>query len=630
LYDVNDKKAVNKVRKSLKRMAKDDKNTEYLAQIYYELGKLELSQSNFAAAIFAFKKSNENAQTNITQKAKSCLELAQLFFETKEYKLAKAYYDTTVSIYDKKSSKYGAIMATKVALNELINNINVYEREDSLQQLSKLSKTELDKKVSNWIESDKKRKMLEAKEAKRKKQIESSLEANKFENGAPNVPVAFDNSAGGANWYFYNTNLINSGIVDFFSGRKWGNRINEDFWRLSNKEKANLVGSTDAGTDSSEQENKNKPIKTDDKIEAAQIDNKPVENKTVSVFGDSLKDLWVKDVPFTEEALETSNLSMMEALHNLGILYYSKIKNFKEAITYFNLLESKFPASEYEPEAWYYLYKSHSEIKENDNASKYKSDLIAKYPTDKFTLLLEGKSSKTSSTDQNKELVILYDHTFDAYKNGNYLEVKSLKEEADKKFPGNTFRPKFELLYALALAKTDSLSVFKQALNNIIKEFPKTDVSDQATSILAVLDKSEIKQKIVGTDTNMVTFDMEPESAHYYIMAIKSNKANFTEYTDKIFTYNEAYAMNDNLKVNVLMSNDGFQYLLVREFPNLKKAESYYKGVLANKVIESKLKVTEPYFDFVISTSNYKKIMRDKQIEAYSKYYKKILLTQSQ
>ena len=70
-------------------------------------------------------------------------------------------------------------------------------------------------------------------------------------------------------------------------------------------------------------------------------------------------------------------MNMMEALHNLGNIYFNKINNFKEAINYYNILQRKFPKKEYEPEAWYYLHKSHIEFNETNNAQKYKDDLLS-------------------------------------------------------------------------------------------------------------------------------------------------------------------------------------------------------------------------------------------------------------
>jgi tetratricopeptide (TPR) repeat protein len=622
LYDVNDKKSVNKVRRNLKKMSNDDKNEDFLSQIYYELGKLELSQKNYQPAIIAFKKSNEKIGTKLTQKPKTTYELAKLYFELKDYKNARAFYDTTALLIDKKDKQYNSIIATKMVLSELINNLEVYETEDSLQTLAKLSKDELNRKVIGWINAENKRKEIEAKELQKRRIIEASLNANKNNNpgNINNAPQAFDNTGNGNQWYFYNTALASAGYMDFTNTRKWGNRINEDFWRIASKEKEKKQSSEADSTDETDK-NKNPNVVVGDLSKDNNDGAKEIQN---IILGDPNKDAWLKNIPNTTEALEASNLNMMEALHNLGNIYFNKINNFKEAINYYNILQRKFPKKEYEPEAWYYLHKSHIEFNETNNAQKYKDDLLSIYPNNSFTLLLLGKVTNTASNDENKELVKLYDKTFEAYKNNNFEEVKLLKAEADKKYSGNNLRPKFEFLLALSVGKTGKVDEFKQALTFITKEFPKTDVSEEAKQMLLILNKTEKKIELVKLDSALVDFELEPNEKHYYIFAIKNVKANFTDYVEKTYAYNEAFAANDNLRINALMSNEGYQYLLVREFANQKKAEEYYKGIIANNVITNKLKVTEPYIDFIISINNYKNIMKDKQMEKYFNFYKKI------
>jgi outer membrane protein assembly factor BamD (BamD/ComL family) len=627
LYDINDKKSVNKVRRSLKKMTNDDKNIDYLSKIYFELGKLELSQKNNFAAIEAFKMSSEKANTLPTQKPKTCYELAKIYFDIKDYKKARAYYDTTANLFDKNDKLYSTILLTKNVLGDLINNLAVYETEDSLQELSKLSKAELTKKVNGWIAANNLKKELAIKEAKRVKQIETSITLNQKPEGNVNTaPQAFETSANALNWYFYNNKLLAIGLLDFQNIKKWGTRKNEDFWRLSNKEKANKQNevSNDSNEENGYKLKDNIISNKNDLDEKKVIKDSTYENKTNIIFGDKEKDSWVKNVPFNSSDFENSDLNMLEALHNLCAIYYSKIKNYKEAIKYLNILENKFPRNEYEPEAWYNLNKSHEELNEKKNASKYKDDLINIYPENPYTLLLLGKPLNTTATDQNKDLVKLYDNTFNAYKLGNFEGVKTLKLEADKKYPGNSFRPKFELINALSIGKTEKLENYISALNSVAKEFPKTDVAVQAQDILNILNKIQPKIELTGKDTNLAVFNMESETPHYYIMAIKNDKANFTEYVEKIYAYNESYASLDNLKVNALMSNEGFQYLIIREFSNQQKAADYYKGIIANNVIKGKLNVKENYLDFIISGNNYKAIMKDKQMEKYYLYYKKL------
>jgi len=629
IYDPKDKKSANKVRKSLKAMTRDDKNIDYLDQIYYELGRLELSQKNFPPAVTDFKTSVAKSTKNPVQKSKSYLELAKLYFETKDYKNAKAYYDSTAQTIDKSDKNYDNIKATKTVLSDLINNLLAYETEDSLQKLSLLSRDELERKIDLWMAYDKKQKELAAKDAKKRKSIEASLAANQDLGGGTNINNFLPD--GNTSWYFYNPTLVASGAADFFSARKWGQRANEDYWRIAAKEKPRNTNDTITSITDKPAAGRTDSLANNSKTDgdSAEPDGKEVkaEEKSEKVTGMPEKDAWVRNVPFSAAAKRQSNLRMMEALHNMGLIYYTKLKNPVEGAKYFEELEKRFPSNEYEPEVYYQLHKIYIDLKDNYKAEYYKNELIKNYPENPYALLVQGKAAKTVENDANKKLVTFYENAYLQYTLGNYAEVKRLKAEADKTFPGNSLRPKFEYLNALALGQTDSVGVFKNALRSIVKEFSGSDVAERADETLKILDKEEQRVAVFGGDStlNDLRVELDPGVPHCYVFALKNDKSDFNNFVEKITVYNDQYAQFDNLRANAIMSNEGYQVLLVRQFPNYAKAIEYYRGIKANNVPEKRFEVKDPYVDFVISMSNLTTILKDKKIAKYQALFLKQL-----
>lgn len=626
LIDPNDKSAVNKVRKNLRKMANDDKNIEYLDQIYFELGKLELSQKNYAFAEINFKTSVSKSTRNNAQKTKSYHELAKMYFEQKNYKKAQAYYDSTAQQIDKKDKQYLLIKNTKTVLTELINNLIVFEKEDSLQRLSMLSKDALERKIDEWIANEKKEKEAAAKALKKRKSAEASQKQNAQAGGAQTdvSNFGFDNSTA---WYFYNVGLVSSGAADFFNAKKWGSRTNEDFWRIAAKEKPKHTEETKSNLDSSNEIKK-------DEIELSRNDKKQMkESVEVSnkLTGNNEKDRWIRDVPMDKISKQQSNEKMLESMHNLGLIYFTKLYNYTECIKYFEELENRFPKNEYEPEVFYYLHKSFFELKNVKKADFYKNELITKYAEHKFSLIIQGKVAKTAESDANKEMMAFYEKTYAEFAAGNFAKAKQMKIDADKKFPGNNLRPKFEYMFALAVGKTDSVAAFKQALTFVTTEFKETDVAKEAQDILTILNKSIKREEIISSDTALrfLNIEMETEAVHYYIFAMKSEKSDFSNFVEKITTYNEDYASLENLRANAMMSAEGYQILTVRDFSNYKKALNYYKGVKANDVANKRFVVKENYIDFVISINNFKKIMKEKNIENFHTFFVKQLEKES-
>ncbi|MBC7382048.1 MAG: tetratricopeptide repeat protein [Bacteroidia bacterium] len=615
IYEINDKRSVARVRKSLKKMADDDKNIDYRDQIYFELGKLELLQKNYPQAVKNFQSSVALSTKNRNQKALSYYELAKLYFYQKDFKPAQAYYDTTVQTLDPKDKNFESINQTKIVLSELINNLLVYETEDSLQKLSNLSKNALERKIDSWITEEAKKNAIDAKLAKKKAKEVANIKNNENQNFVPSPNLGLP-GAGSTAWYFYNSTLMTNGVSEFSNVKKWGQRPNEDYWRIAAKEKPKEI--------ISEVANSSETDTTSKQPDAAKNELVP-EQSTVTLTGNPQKDKWIKNVPFTKAQKQNSNSKMLESLHNLGLIYYNRLKNYTESIKYFEMMEKKYPVNEYEPDAYYYEYKSYTDLKQTEKATSYKSQLIKEYPAHPYSLLLQNITIKSAENDNNKALVSMYESMYDAYKNNNCLQAMLIKSDLDKTFPGNNFRPKYELLNAFCIGKTQNKDAFKKALIEVSNNFKGTDVAKTANDYLAVFAQQEKKESIIGKDStlNELNFDIETETSFYYVFAIKNDKADFTEYVSKISTYNESFASENHLKVNANLSNEGYQVLLIREFANFKIAQDYLNGLKANDFVTKQLKVTDPYLEFVISKTNYLTVLKEKKIEKFELFYKK-------
>jgi len=611
LYDLSNKKNLAMVRRNLKRMANDDKNLDYLDQIYYELGRLEIAAKNEANAIKYLRLSSEKSTKNKAQKAKSLKELALLYFARKDYKNAQAYYDSTFMNLDPKDKDYAVMKATKLVLSDLITNLTVFEKEDSLQALSKLSKEALEKKVDNWIAAAKIKAELEAKERKKQEQIAASQQNNQSltngPGGAPQLP-----GAGSGAWYFYNTTLMAQGSAEFFSARKWGKRENTDYWRIAAKEKP--------APNPDEQEVEKQPKDSSNQAKAPKEIKEEAAPKTL---GDANKDAWLKDVPFTKEKLKVSNNRILEALNNLGEIYHEKLNNEEEAIRYLLELQKRFPLNEYEPKAYYFLHKAYQNLKNTKKSDEFRDLLFKEYPEHPYTLILQKRVPVNTENESNKALLNEYEKLLSAYKNGNYQEVIEGKSVLDKKYPGNTLKPKYEFLYTLSLGKAGKTQEFTAGLTTLVSAYQGTEYAEQASAMLKAMDKDKQKKEILGKDSALkdIDFDLETETPFYYVFALKNDKADMAEIQRAFSDHNEAYAENQNLRVNAMMSNEGYQLILIREFKNLSEANYYLETLKAIQFAKEKLKLKEGVMETVISVKNFRNALKDKKLEAYHAFY---------
>jgi len=133
-----DSSVLNEIDKSivhLLRMAKRDKFETYRDIIYYSAGELALVKPDTAAAEFFIKKSLSYNGSDISFRNKSFLKLADINFTRKNYKAAFAYYDS-LQTNDSTLSDLAKIQERKNALSKIVSQINIIEREDSLQRLA--------------------------------------------------------------------------------------------------------------------------------------------------------------------------------------------------------------------------------------------------------------------------------------------------------------------------------------------------------------------------------------------------------------------------------------------------------------------------------------------------------------
>jgi hypothetical protein len=264
-------------------------------------------------------------------------------------------------------------------------------------------------------------------------------------------------------------------------------------------------------------------------------------------------------------------------------------------------------------------------LKQTNNANQTKNDLITKYPESNYALILQNKAIQTNESNTNKEVVQAYEALYALFKEEKYTELKQRKLEADKKFGGNSMQAKFDLLYALAVGKTDSIKVFKEELEGLVKTYPKTDVAQRAQEILDYMKRAPESNQ--NKNEAAEEFVLRAEGKYYYVFATKAEKFDMNELLQKLMSYNEEYHQFDALRVNTLVSSEDYQLLYVRDFEQIEKAMEYYTGLGLVKYYEAYVPANVKYVHFVISAEQFKRMLKEKKIEAYNTFFSKQLPT---
>ncbi|PLX12192.1 MAG: hypothetical protein C0598_06455 [Marinilabiliales bacterium] len=591
-----DSKGINKI---LNKMLKEPRNKEFRDQIYYALADVAKKDGNDTLAIRHLRNSVKYSEKNQVQKTKSSLEVADMFFERNDYNYAQAYYDTAVSSLTNDYPNYEEISQKAGVLTELVTQAKTIKIQDSLQYLVSLDTTELyaiiDKKIEDY-------KLAQEKEEELSEGGTQFVDMN--DRGRSN------NSLGNGEWYFYNTAAISSGFSEFT--RKWGNRKLEDNWRLSNKQ---LI------------------MQDIDNI----VTNDSVSDSTSVATNPIDRSYYLAGLPNTPEKIEASNEQLIEAYNKLGFIYLMKLSDTIKAQETYLEFQKRFPENQYRLESWYGLYKIYNSENNKEETEYYKNLIVGNYPESTYAKVILNPDYFLQLEEEKQKASELYMRTYSAFNSEKYYRVISYANKGIELYPEDTsLRPKFMYLRALSLGKVDTPDTLYASLDSLLVSYPESSVVPRAKALLRKLQleygmgvSEEIqKQKeelADGKSKEKSIYSFDANNLHFIMFVVNNENVEVNPLKIRISDFNGKYFSLMRLKVKSLLLNKTQTIITVGNFKNVDEAMNFYNAINNDEYVLSGVK-EEDFSVYPISTSNYPLFYRDKNLDAYKKFFEKYYL----
>ncbi|HQP04268.1 MAG TPA: tetratricopeptide repeat protein [Bacteroidales bacterium] len=600
------------VRKKLRRMLKDDKNIEYLDQIYYAIAEIDYRDKKTDDAIKNYKLSSEKSMANNYQKALSCEKLGKIFYGRKDYINAQAYYDTCLANLPLDYKSYKEIQDLSNNLNDLVIELNTITLEDSLQKVAKMSEKDrnklIDDIIADLIEEENRQRELE-----QEQQMNSMLFDQRRDGYQNNV-----SAPSGGKWYFYNPSQLSFGRNEFV--KKWGNRKNEDHWRRKNKSVVSFDNET-ASTDSL----------TSDTLNTRKVsDNKK-------------REYYLQDLPLTDSLIASSNSRIMDAFYNAGRIYKEQFEDFDQSIFCFNELNRRFPNNIYLLTSYYNLYLLHK-IKGNASEMEtYRNLIITKFPTSHYANLLQNPNYVNELKAKRESDIALYMNTYDAYVQGKCQLVNT---NTNKYFSGKTekdLEARFRFISALCVGKTMDEMSFKKALVDFIGDYPNDELARTAQDILSYFGSANIEElrkelaarpAVVNDDANLIfntttsdsliaaeaVFKNNESVPHYYIILANADQIDINRLSFEVRNFNIFTFSLKNFTVMNMLFDDKYQMVIVKTFDNKRQSLNYMKIIKNNPDVFGRIESND-YKQFTISEENYQALKKVKNINLYLDFF---------
>ena len=620
----------------LKRMAKSDKNKDYLDKVYYALGNIYMGVNDTTHCIYAWEKGVKDGTKNGPDKAMLLLKLSNLYWEMEKYIDAARTYKACVGILDKEHEDYKETERRNKILTELEPHLSAVKLQDSLQALAKLPEAEYLAAIDRVIEQLKK----EEKEAE-KKAAQNGTNTNGQRTGGANnqhpqtnKPIAAATNTGMNNqqqgpWYFYNPSTVKRGLEEF--QRRWGQRKNEDLWRISNKASyAAATGNDDMGFSEEkggDDESLYGSVESDSTLSADQAKKDSLANDPHH------REYYLKQIPFTEEQMEASNAILSDGLYNAGILEQEKLENWLLAEKTMQRVLSDFPERDGIDNIYYHLFLLYGRLGDSEKADYYKALLLEQFADTKLAALLSNPNYEMIARDGKHVEDSVYAASYAAYQAEEYKEVEKNYQFSTENFPEGQNRARMMFIRAMSQLYGGERDSFLVTLKEVVQKYPKDEVAEIANAIVKGLadgrllmddryDASSIwgrrNRQASGDSTEVVPELKDDRYGNFvFVLAYPTNSLDENQLLFEIARYNFTSYMVRNFDIEI-QEKQGITMMCVKGFLSYDEVHSYAQTLYADKHMNTRL---EGIRTLLISEDNLKMIGNEFSFDDYKAFY---------
>ena len=629
----------------LLKMAKRDKYFDYRDVIYYTIAQMELERNNFDQAQINLKKSTENNTNNLSLKNKAFLQMAEMAFNQKKYKQARNLYDS-LDMNDPGLKNGREITERKQVLTRLIAQMDIAERQDSLQKIAAMPEEERKDFVKKLVRQLRKEKGLKEESASSPSVL---VPIGQQKNDQPDL---FTNSAKG-DWYFYNAALKTKGASEFKA--KWGNRPNVDNWRRS-------------AAINSQQPNRS--------IVSNQPDNLPKPD-TKTAPGEISFDALYENLPLTEKQMKLSNDSLSEALYMLGKSFANDLEDCASAISVNEEIVNRFPAFNKMDEVLFTLYYCYKKSGEASKAEQVKKQMEQKFAGNRLTTIVT--TGKDPGSRLNPEATKAYEDIYDLFIEGNFTKAVADKAVADSIYGSNYWTPQLMYIESVYYIKQRDDAKATEILNAIISQQPNTPMAAKAATMIDVLSRRQriedelnnlhvqrTEEKSIPVDTTtkidtvaftplpqkekpkeavkavdekpvvktadtvankpiITAYTFKPDDKYYAVVILTKVDMVWVNETKNAFSiYNRGKYYNKQFEYTVTPINTEYKVLLIGNFDNAQAAAEYVQSVkpVSTSQIVPWL-AADKYSFTIISAANLEILKTQQDIGLYKQFIEK-------
>lgn len=560
-------------------LEEDRENRPFLDKIYYRIAEFHKENERDSMAVVYY---NKSLRTNLGDKelqARDYVTLGNMNFDKAQYKIAGAYYDSTMTNMKLNSKPYRVIKRKRENLEDVIFYEDIAQSNDSILRLVDFSEDERLAYFTTYTEKLK----VEAEEEKERAEAEERRSANtgqkqalnnvgsKMQRSDPTGKVVPKSGGQKSEFYFYNQTTVSYGKNEFI--KIWGNRELKDNWRLSDTQIRN--------------------IKASDSLDVAESSGE--DERFDPAF-------YIAKIPSDETVIDSIAKERNYAYYQLGVIYKEKFKEYKLAQGRLETLLQNNPEDRLILPSKYNLYKIYTELGLSNKADSMKNEIVSNYPESRYAQILLNPNSELAQDENSPEAI--YEGLYTKFGEQQYQDVVTKADEFISRFEGDPLVPKFEILKASANGRLKGFEAYKQGVNFIALTYPNSEEGKKAKEILENVIPILAKKEFVKND----------DAKHFNVLYPFTNeeKDQIEEFVKALNTSVSKIKYFD-LSTSVDFYDPNTTFVVVHGLKSYQGAAGFAEILKDSE--DNKTEIDRSYYS--ISSPNYEIVQRHKNLNEY-------------
>jgi hypothetical protein len=577
--DLNDQAMIEE----LEDLAKEERYLEFRDQIYFAMAKVELGRNDRTVAKYDLTKSVFYSLNNPRQKGVSYEKLGDLSFEEKNYVFAQKYYDSSAKVIPETYFNFEVIKNKADKLANLVEDIDLITFEDSVQRIAKMGEKDREQFLKDVI------KQIQKEEQEKKER--EALRAEQMRK--LQQTYAEQNQKTGSKWYFSNPKASKEGLEEF--RRIWGQRENEDYWRLSKKPARIAFDFVENDT-----------IPQDSLKGGADVAEKVAADE-LTVEG------LLTDIPLTDSLMALSNERLLEALYSSGMIYKEQLDESQMGAVQFQRVLDHNIENEHNVLSAFQLYTINEK---SSKAGQYETYILNNYPNSDYANYLRDPDYFIKKKERDALALKDYLRSVTRFEQGLFYPVILKAEKVIDEEPDNVFRKEYFLLKAMAMGqinqdKTSLLPVLEQA----ILEYPETDVAIRSQELIDLINNGVPPfEEFTVSDAELFSMD----SKEYYVLVFLEEGQNGNSSANNVSNFNRDYFSRLRLTTSSQIYDKITSFVMIKDFISTSDAKDYIRDFRKTKRHIGNLMENELMF---ISRENFKVMLQKLKLVEYREFF---------